>query len=143
MVKADDVFATLAALALNAYEVFGINVVAIVRRISARIAGAGGGCDHTGVVVHLAEKYAATLVRIRFFPMAADFFVVRFCKFKHSCFRERRDIGRDFALLFVLFPESFAKVFVAGVRKYGYQHSFRALRKFFRYLQCSGNCGPC
>ena len=39
MIKADDVLAALAPLALNADQFFGINVVAVVRRISARVAG--------------------------------------------------------------------------------------------------------
>jgi len=41
VVEADDVFSALASLALDADEFFRIDVVAVVRRVVASVAGAG------------------------------------------------------------------------------------------------------
>jgi len=73
VIEADDVFAALAAFALDADEFFGIDAVPIMRRIGASIAAAGDGQDGLcAIIVELAEKHATALVGISFFSMLAQ-----------------------------------------------------------------------
>src|SRR6185312_17544074 len=78
VIEADDVFSALAALALDADQIFRINVVTVVRRVGAGVSGARGGGHDTGIVSHLAKQHAAALVGIGFFAVAANGFVVGF-----------------------------------------------------------------
>src|SRR6266852_7827621 len=65
MVEANDVLAPLPALALNADQLFGIDVVAIVGGISTRIASTGDRRHRAhAVFTHLPEQHAAAFVRI-------------------------------------------------------------------------------
>ena len=77
MVEADDVFAAVAAFALDAHEFFGIDVVAVVGGVGAGVAGAGGGGDDAGaVVVDATEQDAAAFVGVGFFAVLAEGVVV-------------------------------------------------------------------
>ncbi len=81
VIKADDVFFSLAAFALNAHEFLGVDVVAVLRRIRAGIAGAGNrGYNARAVVVKVPEQHAATLVRVRLLAVRADGIVVGLAK---------------------------------------------------------------
>ena len=61
VVEADDVLAAVAAFALDADQVFGIDVVAIVGGVGAGIAGAGGGGDDArAIVFDMAEGRRST-----------------------------------------------------------------------------------
>ena len=85
MVEADDVFTTLAAFALDADQFAGIDVVAVMRGVSAGIAAAGGrGHDAGAIVAGTAEKDSAALVRVSFFTVAAEGLVVFSCNFQHG-----------------------------------------------------------
>ena len=77
MVEADDVFAALAAFALDADEFFRVDVVAVVGRIGAGVAGTSDGGDGAdAVVVHATEEDAAALVGVGFFAVLAEGLVV-------------------------------------------------------------------
>src|SRR5262245_19319037 len=85
MVEADDVLFALAAFALDANQLLGIDVVAVLRRVAARVAGAGERGHNAGaVVVHAAEQNAAALVRISLLAVLAEGVVVRLAKAKHG-----------------------------------------------------------
>jgi len=78
MVEADDVLFALAGFTLNMHQLFGMDVVAVLRRISARVAGAHERSDHTSAVVFkAAEQHAAALVRIGLLAMLAESVIVR------------------------------------------------------------------
>src|SRR5260370_14870674 len=73
MVETDDVLAALAAFALDADQFFGIDVVAVLRRVGARVASAGDRCDDAGAVVgHSSEQHSAAFVGIGFFAVLAE-----------------------------------------------------------------------
>ena len=73
MVEADNVFAALAAFALNANQFFGIDVVAIMWRIVASVAAARDRRDgFRAILLEPAKKHPAALVRIGFFSMLAQ-----------------------------------------------------------------------
>lgn len=85
VVKTDDVFTAAAPLALNADQIFGIDVVTIVRRISPRILNASGRSHNTCTIVfHAPKQNTAALVRVRLFAVAADGFVIFPFKFQHG-----------------------------------------------------------
>jgi hypothetical protein len=131
MVKADDIFVARAPLALNANQFFGVDVVAIVWRIVARVAAASDVQDgFCSIVFELAEQHAAALVGIGFFPVLAQGEVSGLGKSQHSRLEVKSQIAEvsskspRFRLsnlttdvrnesLFV--PESFAQVFFAGI----------------------------
>jgi hypothetical protein len=72
MIKADDVFATFAAFALNADQHAIIDVIPVVGRVGARITGARYGSDDaTSVFFETAKQDTAAFVGIRFFAVAA------------------------------------------------------------------------
>ena len=84
MIKADDVFSALASFALNANEVLRIDVIAIVRRIGARVAAARDARDCLrAIVVEVAEEDSATLVGIGFLPVLAKRVIVGLGNFYH------------------------------------------------------------
>ena len=72
VVEADNVLSTLAAFALDFNELFGVDVVAVVGRVGARIAGTGDGGDESRVVVDLADKDSAAFVGVGFFSVLAE-----------------------------------------------------------------------
>jgi len=73
MVEADYIFSPLAAFALDTDEFLGVDVVAIVRRIVASVAGArDAGYGFGTVVRESAEKHAAALVRVGFFAVPTE-----------------------------------------------------------------------
>ena len=76
MVEADDVFAPLAAFALNANQFARIDMVAVLRRIRARVGAASDGNDSAAVPIHFAKQYTATLVRIGLLAVLAKSFVI-------------------------------------------------------------------
>src|ERR1700692_185128 len=91
VVEANNILATLAAFALDAYQLARINVVAVLWRIGAGVAAARRrGHDADAAVIHVAEQHTATLVRISFFAVAAEGFVVVACDFQHGWTAEVR-----------------------------------------------------
>jgi hypothetical protein len=77
VVEADDIFSALAAFALDAHQFLGIDVVAIVSGIGARVAAAGSARDDAAAVLFEATKEnAAAFVRISLFAVAAKGVVV-------------------------------------------------------------------
>lgn len=55
VIEADDVLVPLARLALDANELLGIDVIAVLGRIGAGVAAASGRRDRANVAIHLAE----------------------------------------------------------------------------------------
>ena len=76
VIEADDVLVSLARLALDANELLGIDVIAVLGRIGAGVAAAGGRRDRANVAIHLSEEDPATFMRVSFLPVTADFRVV-------------------------------------------------------------------
>src|ERR1700687_589039 len=77
VIEADDIIAALAAFALDANEFPGIDLVAVVGRVIARVAAAGNARDGlyngTGaVVVEMPEQHAAALVGIGFLSVLTE-----------------------------------------------------------------------
>src|ERR1035438_2400266 len=63
VVEADDIFSALAAFALNADQLFRIDLVAVVGRIVAHVSAAGGTIHGLCAVIFKAsEQYATALV---------------------------------------------------------------------------------
>src|ERR1700686_1242632 len=85
MVEADDVFAALAAFALNAHQFPRINVVAVVGGVCAGIPAARGRShDASAVVFYVTEQDAAAFVGIGLFAVTAEGFVVLAGKLQHE-----------------------------------------------------------
>ena len=85
VVEADDVFSSFAAFALDPDELFGIDVVAVVRRIGARVAGPGNRTyDARAIVLHLSEENPAALVRVGGFAVLAKGLVFVSFNFQHG-----------------------------------------------------------
>src|SRR5712692_8293231 len=73
MVEADDVFSALTPFALDTNQFLWIDVIAIVRRVIARIAGAGdAGYSLRAIVRKLAEQDSAAFIGVGFFAMLAE-----------------------------------------------------------------------
>src|ERR1700691_3518343 len=73
VVEADDVFTALAAFALNAHQFPGIDVVAVLGRVSAGVAATSSrGHDARAVVIRAAEQDTAAFVRVGLFAVAAE-----------------------------------------------------------------------
>src|SRR6185312_3614001 len=84
MIEADDILAALAALALNAHQLFGIDVVTVLRRIGAGVSGARHRSDYPcAVIIHAAEQHTAALVRIRLLAVMAKRVVMGLAEAKH------------------------------------------------------------
>src|SRR2546425_2306864 len=70
VVEADYILSALASVTLNTDEFLGVDVVAIVRRIVASVAGARDAGYGFGTVVRkLAEQHTAAFVRVGFFAV--------------------------------------------------------------------------
>src|SRR6266478_204158 len=68
VVEADNVLSALASITLDTDEFLGVDVVAIVRRIVASVAGARDAGYGFGTVARkLAEQHTAAFVRVGFF----------------------------------------------------------------------------
>ncbi len=72
MVEADDVFSALAPVALNFDQFLGIDVIAIVRGVSAGVAGASDGGDGARVIIDLTKENPAAFVGIGFFSVLVE-----------------------------------------------------------------------
>src|SRR5215472_6031967 len=72
VVEADDVEALVAGLALGGDELFGSDVVAVVRGIGARVAGAEKRGDADGGGLGFAEENAAAFVGVGGFAVGAE-----------------------------------------------------------------------
>src|SRR6266446_5654439 len=73
VVEADNVLSALASVTLDTDEFLGVDVVAIVRRIVASVAGARDAGYGFGTVVRKsAEQHAAALVWVGFFAVLAE-----------------------------------------------------------------------
>jgi len=84
MVEANDVFSTVAAFALNAYQLAGINVVAVVSGVGACVAATGRAGDDAGAVfIESTEEDSAAFVGVGFFAVAADGVLVSAAEFQH------------------------------------------------------------
>src|SRR5579872_1602147 len=84
MIKADDVFAPLTALPLNADQLLRIDVVTILWRIIARIATTCNRGYHAYVVsIHLPKQDTTTLVRIGLLAMLSKGREVGLRKLQH------------------------------------------------------------
>src|SRR5580698_3441748 len=84
MVEADNVFAALASLALDLHKFPRIDVVTIVRRVGAGIAGARGRSHDThAVIVETAQQHTTAFMGIRLFTVAANRVIVLLCELQH------------------------------------------------------------
>src|SRR5690242_19723030 len=87
VIEADDIFSALAPLTLDAHQFFWIDVVAVVRGVSASIAttGSAGHCS-AAIVCKLPEQHTAAFVRISLLAMFANSIVIRLVEFQHFGF---------------------------------------------------------
>src|SRR5207237_3080709 len=83
MIEANNVLAALSSLALNANQIFGIDVVAVVQRVKPCVTRPRDGCNDSGVSIHLPQQNAAALVRISLLAVLANGVVVRLGHFQH------------------------------------------------------------
>src|SRR5579862_1722591 len=85
VVEPYDVFSAFAAFALYAHQLLRIDVVAIMRRIGARVTATCRSRDHAAAVIFKStKKHAAAFVRISLFPMFSDGVVIRSGELKHT-----------------------------------------------------------
>src|SRR6267378_873129 len=85
VIETDDVLAALAAFALNADEFPGIDLVAVVWRVRARVAAARDARNSLHVVViEVPKQHAATLVGIGFLSVLTKGEVVRLRELEHG-----------------------------------------------------------
>jgi hypothetical protein len=76
MIKAHNIQAVFPRLALNGNQLPGVNIVPVLRRISARIARTcHGSHPAVAVIFHSAQQYPTALVRVGFFSVAAKLVV--------------------------------------------------------------------
>src|SRR5260370_14022132 len=74
VVEADDVLAAFAAFALNADQLFGFDVVAVLRGVGASVAGACDGSDDPRAVIYFiraSKQQTSALVGITLFALLA------------------------------------------------------------------------
>jgi hypothetical protein len=71
MIETDDVFAALAALALNLHQLARVDVVAVLRRIRTGIAATNRVSHHARVAIYRTQQNPATLMGIGLFAMKA------------------------------------------------------------------------
>src|SRR5208282_6244855 len=91
VIETDDILAALAAFALNADEFPGIDVIAVVWRILARVAAACDARDALrALVFELPEQHAAALVGIGFFSVLTKGEVVGLRELEHQNISPRR-----------------------------------------------------
>jgi hypothetical protein len=84
VVEADDVQRKAAGLALDADQLLGRNVVAVVRAVGARVAGADDLADAISLGRRVAEEDAAALVGVGLLAVRAEGGVVGVCDMEHS-----------------------------------------------------------
>ena len=84
VVEADNVLASFAAFPLDADELAGGDVVAIVRRILAGVLAGHDGGDAADVAIKPPEQHAATFLRIGLLRVAADFRSTGLVDFQHK-----------------------------------------------------------
>src|SRR5690349_20108219 len=87
VIKADDIFPALAAFALDADQLAGINAIAVMGRVAARVAATHDRGDHALVVVDLPEQNATAFVGIGFFAVPAQRLIVRLANLQHCKIR--------------------------------------------------------
>jgi hypothetical protein len=93
MIEADDIFSALAALALDADQFLGIDVIAVMGRVVARVAARGGADDgFCAIVFKAAKQDAAALVGIGLFSVMTNLRVDRLGDFQH-CVEVRSQIA--------------------------------------------------
>src|SRR5580700_4189731 len=91
VIKPDDIQILLAAFALDADEFPGIDVIAVVGRVRARIAAARNAYDgFRAIVVKAPEQHATALIGIGFFSMLPKGKVVGLSDFEHRLRSEVR-----------------------------------------------------
>jgi hypothetical protein len=84
VIEADDIFATLAALTLNAHQFARVNVVAILWRVRPGVTAARDrGHNARAVIVHAPQQHTAAFVRIGFFTVPAESLVMYGCELQH------------------------------------------------------------
>jgi hypothetical protein len=85
VVKAQDIQALLPGLALDGYQLPGINIVPILWRIGASVAGTcHGGHQALIVVFHSAQQHATTFVRVGLLAVAAELIVASLVDPQHK-----------------------------------------------------------
>src|SRR6266850_6384923 len=91
MIKADNIFSALASAPLDADEFLRVDVIAVVRRVVASVAGpCDVGYGFRPAVCKLAEQHAAAFVRIGFFAVPAERSVDVAGNSEHENFRGQR-----------------------------------------------------
>src|SRR5262249_42982975 len=83
MIEAHNVFPALAPFALNAHQLLGIYVIAIVGRIVAGVSAARRRGHDAGVSVRGTEQHATALVGISFLPMSPNLSISNLGKLEH------------------------------------------------------------
>src|SRR5258706_16053835 len=85
MVETDNVLPAFAALALDANQFAGVDVVAVLGRVGASVAAARGrGYDAGAIIMEAAEQPGGAFVRIGLFAVAAEGSVVCMRQFQHD-----------------------------------------------------------
>lgn len=92
MVEADDLLSSLAALSLYPDQFLGIDVVAVARRIVARISTARDRGDHALIAFEATKQNSATLVGIGLFTVMAKSIVVGSRDFEHALYCRREEL---------------------------------------------------
>lgn len=85
VIKPDDLRALLGRLPLRRDQLFGINVVTILRPVVAGVATADYVLHDAVGILELTQKHTATFVWISFLAMAAERFVLALFDDKHYC----------------------------------------------------------
>jgi len=103
VVKADDVFSAFASLPLDANQFTRIDVVTILRRVSARVAASHNRTHAAHVPVHPPEQDPTALVGIGFLAVAANLVKVTAAHLQHKNFttetqRQRRRNKKNFSV---------------------------------------------
>src|SRR5262252_5726906 len=85
VVEAYDVLATFASFALDTHQFLGIDVIAVVRGIGARVATTGRASHDTrAVILEASQQNSAALARVRLFAVPANGVVVRLGELNHA-----------------------------------------------------------
>ena len=108
VIETNDVLSPIPPLALDSYQFLGVYVVAIVRRIIARVTAARHVRNLALAAVHLAQQHPAALVRVGFLSVLAKHLVMRFADLEH-CYGDELFPGLR------LVPESLAEIFIARI----------------------------
>jgi hypothetical protein len=84
VVKAQDIQALLPGPTLDGYQLPGIDIVPILWRIGASIAGTRHGGHQSVIVFHTPQEHPATLVRVGFLAVAAELIVATLVYLQHK-----------------------------------------------------------